>query len=86
MTFAEYVGQAYTNGTRFSSLEAARAAYAGSGVCAHRVTCCGEYTECGHKLQVEGTFKVNPDKTRYLTATPQVRSVLRATEEGTESE
>ena len=64
----------------------ARAAYAGSGVCAHRVTCCGECTECGHKLQVEGTFKVNPDKTRYLTATPQVRSVLRATEEGTESE
>jgi hypothetical protein len=68
MTFAEYVGQAYTNGTRFSSLEAARAAYAGSGACRHTSTCLGECTECGHVLNVEGTFKVNPDKSRYLDA------------------
>ena len=68
-TFAEFVGQKWSQQSiTFASLADALAAFKAAGVCAHRVTCCGECTECGHKLQVEGTFKVNPDKSRYLDA------------------
>jgi hypothetical protein len=66
ITFAEFVG-AQKVGT-FSSLAQARAAFAEAGICSHNQTCLGECIECGHKLNVEGTFKVNPDKTRYLSA------------------
>lgn len=69
MTFAEFVGQNWSQKSiTFKSLAAAIAAFRESGLCAHPTTCCGECTECGHVLSVEGTFKVNPDKSRYLDA------------------
>ena len=86
MTLGEFVGQKYAEGIKFSSFQSAVEAYRAAHVCLHTNTVFGTCADCDYVLNVEGTFKVNPDKTRYLTATPQVRSVLRATEEGTESE
>ena len=82
MTFPEWVGQQFAQGRVFASLVAAQIVFAASGLCQHPETVFGECVNCGHKLVVEGTFKVNPDKTRYLTANPQVRSVLHDPEEG----
>lgn len=68
MTLGEFVTQKHSEGFQFLTLDTARAAYAEAGLCKHTSTCFGVCDECGHVLNVEGTFKVNPDKSRYLVA------------------
>ena len=68
MKFAQWVGEQFAKGRKFNSIPEAEAAYAAAGVCNHNQTCCGQCIECGYVIRLEGTFKVNPDKSRYLDA------------------
>ena len=68
MTLGEFVTKKHNEGFQFLTLDTARAAYAEAGVCTHNSTIGGICDECGHVLNVEGTFKSNPDKSRYLDA------------------